>query len=360
MHSNPSICIGFSLANVDLEIGTAIFALNKDVEIWNDRCVRQIEEKYGDICEAVDIHGCDPRSKNSQIQRATRTKQFVETLKLRTCAMHRMRVMLLYNHNVQLQWANGTRARLLTTHSWTGKTQMLTKQKGEWENRFRFNRGDNYVAEARYLEENKNEDFMVMVVKDDESTILERIRFREDQIAGIHAKAEEDVSQANKWKQVPLKLAYALTGHKSQGLTMNTTYPSLMFIFGYGLPYTICTRTPYRHNMLFVGVPPKDIFEELVRVDDGLTAVDRQRLKLQGILADDTLLERELEKRLDTGKFNLDKIAEDREESLLECREHLRTKLRYWMQKWHDRLYLESGIKNMVLTTGAHNKKMEI
>ena len=35
---------GLSGVTVDLEIGTAIFAPNRDVDIRNDRCFRQIEE----------------------------------------------------------------------------------------------------------------------------------------------------------------------------------------------------------------------------------------------------------------------------------------------------------------------------
>ena len=52
---------GLTGRSVDLDVGTAIFALKKDANNWNRDCVAQIEEKYGDTREAVDVRGFDPR-----------------------------------------------------------------------------------------------------------------------------------------------------------------------------------------------------------------------------------------------------------------------------------------------------------
>ena len=52
---------GLTGRSVELDVGAAIFALKKDVNNWNLDCVAQIEEKYGNICEAVDVKGFDPR-----------------------------------------------------------------------------------------------------------------------------------------------------------------------------------------------------------------------------------------------------------------------------------------------------------
>ena len=60
--------------------------------------------------------------------------------------------------------------------------------------------------------------------------------------------------------QTQLALAYAMTVHKSQGLTMPKIYPSLQGIFGFGMPYTLMTRTRLAEDMIFVGVPPSDIY----------------------------------------------------------------------------------------------------
>ena len=48
---------GLSGDTVNLEVGTAIFGRRADVNRWNDACRSQIETKFGEECEAVDIHG---------------------------------------------------------------------------------------------------------------------------------------------------------------------------------------------------------------------------------------------------------------------------------------------------------------
>eukprot|EP00973_Karenia_brevis_P054561 7581749-Karenia_brevis.AAC.1 len=58
--------------------------------------------------------------------------------------------------------------------------------------------------------------------------------------------------------QAHLTLAYAMTVHTSQGLTMPRIYPSLIGIFGFGMPYSLMTRARFADDMVFVGVPPSD------------------------------------------------------------------------------------------------------
>ena len=86
--------------------------------------------------------------------------------------------------------------------------------------------------------------------------------------------------------QVPVVPAYALTGHKAQGLTMLATYISLLRCWGFGLPYTSCTRIPFRRNMYFVCVPARDIFVALRTPDaHGMTAIDVKRVEIEELLA---------------------------------------------------------------------------
>ena len=106
---------GISGKNVDLEHGTALAPLQKDVRRWNAACVKQIENLYGKTCDAVDIHGFDPRfpGPKSEPQKKGRKNcvyraQAPEVLQLRTCAEHRMRVMLIRNIDPGHGWANGT------------------------------------------------------------------------------------------------------------------------------------------------------------------------------------------------------------------------------------------------------------
>ena len=122
---------GLTGEDVDLDVGTALFPRRPDVNRWNASCVRNIEELYTESCEAVDVHGYDPRMIQGAAQPSastTRTTslQVMQTLTLRTCPQHRLRVMCLSNHDVKNGWANGTHCRLLQCNSWTGNPKMLT------------------------------------------------------------------------------------------------------------------------------------------------------------------------------------------------------------------------------------------
>ena len=44
---------------------------------------------------------------------------------------------------------------------------------------------------------------------------------------------------------------------------MPKIYPSLQGIFGFGMPYTLMTRTRLAKDMTFVGVPPSDVYHLL-------------------------------------------------------------------------------------------------
>ena len=86
--------------------------------------------------------------------------------------------------------------------------------------------------------------------------------------------------------QVPVVPAYALTGHRAQGLKMLVTYMSLVRFLGYGLPYTLCTRSPFRISIYVVGVPPRVIFVALLTPDaHGMTVIDVKRVDIEELLA---------------------------------------------------------------------------
>ena len=215
-----------------------------------------------------------------------------------------MRVMLLFNLNVEACWANGTRARLLPTNSWTSKPQPLRRI---------FSTGRFFAEQVHLSDAQKYRDFNVVVVKDQESTLAKKARYSSFDIQSVPAQSDVGLYQRTAWRQVQLMLAYALSGHKSQGLTMYLTYISLTKSFGFGLPYTLCTRTPYRHNIWFVGVPPRDIFLLLVATDsEGKTLVDRKREELQAMLLRPGAVRAELQQRIDAGEFDLEQLARER------------------------------------------------
>ncbi len=295
---------GLSGANVDLESGTALFPRRQDVGGWNAACKNQVEVKYGDQSEAVDIHGYDWRgscpSKPDRAQmRRLHGIQTPEVLTLRTCHSHRMRLLLLYNQDVENGWANGTRVRTLANASWAGKARPLYK-------------GSSGVYEAAkvHLDDVSARDFSVRVVKDEEATVAKRVRFQSIDVQCIPARNDQSAGNRVAWRQVQLALAYAMTVHKAQGLTMYLTYPALTMVFGFGLPYSMCTRTPRRNNMWFVGVPPFDVYQRLVARDaSGSTLIDRKRHEIDALLSNPAALQQLVESKVDSGEINLEDVA---------------------------------------------------
>ena len=63
--------------------------------------------------------------------------------------------------------------------------------------------------------------------------------------------------------------------------------------------------------MLFIGVPPKDIFEKLLQRDSqGRNALDKKRNELVRALQDPDLLEEIINERIAKGEFDLNASGE--------------------------------------------------
>ena len=74
------------------------------VREWNSAVIKRIEDTYGGMCEAVDIIGMDPSGASSNLTPDKRTLagiQTLDTLRLRTCMQHRMRLMLTHNSDTK-------------------------------------------------------------------------------------------------------------------------------------------------------------------------------------------------------------------------------------------------------------------
>ena len=86
------------------------------------------------------------------------------------------------------------------------------------------------------------------------------MRYHAKDICTVGVGTEISGDSGIHFMQTQLALAYAMTVHKSQGLTMPRIYPSLIGIFGFGMPYTLMTRTRLEEDMIFVGAPPSDVY----------------------------------------------------------------------------------------------------
>ena len=158
-------------------------------------------------------------------------------------------------------------------------------------------------------------------------------------------ESEEDGLHKNSLFQFPMGPAYALTGHKAQGLTMFMTYISFLRFWGYGLPYTLATRTPFVHNIHFVGVPPRDIYESLLeRGADGLNKIERKKQEIDKLLHDDAALHAEVHRRIQQGEFkNTDNAAA----------EIIFKKVVDYYHAWSARLDMLDGLQNMTEVSTA-------
>ena len=199
--------------------------------------------------------------------------------------------------------------------------------------------GGTWIAPQLHLTQHPGTDFFVRIIRDAPTAFGKIVRYlREDCIAvGVSTDHSIDPRSgyAKEWAQVQLVLAYALTIHKSQGVTMPVSYPALQGTFGFGMPYTLLTRTPFSSNMLFVGVPPKDIYEAI------LTRLADKRRTVQVLLDDESALESSLRARIQSGEFDLSAIGK----RLVECDafDHLMAMLRKWNESYYARLTLEAG-----------------
>ena len=100
---------------------------------------------------------------------------------------------------------------------------------------------------------------------------MKKVRFSAKDLTLISTHDEQGSNyngSQEHWRQVMATLAYAVTAHKSQGLTLGTVYLSLFKIFGFGVPHAMCTRTPWIDNMDFVGVPPVDVLTAIHHNDE--------------------------------------------------------------------------------------------
>ena len=346
---------GLNGHTVDLDVGTALFPRRADVKRWNDSCVEQIEREFGTECEALDVHGYDPRNGNI-VEAADKTSaggiQTPQILKLRTCPKHRQRLMLLSNLDISSRWANATRVRTLAVNSWSHCVQKLERMEN----------GKHSAKQLTLSDRVAYPDFNVRVVRDEESTLAKTVRYNALDCTSVPVQTDKSSQSYQEWRQVQATLSYALTIHKCQGLTMPVTYPALVNVFGFGMAYTIATRTPYAWNMLFIGVPPQDVLSKILhKGPDQLCLIERKKKELLFLLSNENALRNELHRRVQAGEFDLQTIGEELIRRNVELSDEtdnemmqqlafddLLSKLRIWLADWAERLDVEEGLRVMV------------
>ena len=136
--------------------------------------------------------------------------------------------MLTHNTDTRNGWVNGTRCRLLATHSWTGTPKKLQQGIKGWG-----------AQEVQLQNDTKYHEFNVKVIKDEENTLAKKIRFDDADVGIIPVRTDTSYvgGRHKQWKQVQAIPAYSLTDHKAQGLTLALVYIGLTKVFGFGIMY---------------------------------------------------------------------------------------------------------------------------
>ena len=154
-----------------------------------------------------------------------------------------------------------------------------------------------------------------------------------------------------------------MTCHKAQGFTIPQIYFCLYKIFGFGIPYTASTRTPFKANIAIVGVPPRGIFEAIFFKDEtGSSMLTRKQRETEEIIRN---LELHSHKDIAAGNDDLKQVEKEliqkmshkeREAHMQQTkqsqgtaiRQHLRRERLESLQEWKERLGEKTANKAML------------
>jgi len=267
--------------NVDIERGVAMTSYRRFRDVWCNDVVDQIEEECG-ACDKVDV-SCYYSSPQGDVQfdpcnedHRKNKQQYPKLLRLRTHAHHQCRTMLLRNIDVAGRGlTNGTTLRLLPRNSWSGAASRNQMGSQDAQGRWR----------VRHVSLLNEPDFSVYAEKDDGHRLEQRVHVKGDgvHVFGIAKEDTADQLGLGSVNAIPLGLAYACTVHKGQGLTIHAVLAILEGLFAHGQVYVQTSRTPLEENFCCVGVPPQDLFQEV------LHAVAMQAALIENMLGEPSM-----------------------------------------------------------------------
>jgi len=267
--------------NVDIERGVALTSYRRFRDVWCNDVVDQIEEDCA-ACEKVDV-SCYYSSPQGDVQfdpcnedHRKNKQQYPKLLRLRTHAQHQCRTMLLRNIDVAGRGlTNGSTLRLLPRNSWSGAASRNQMGRQDAQGRWR----------VRHVSLLNEPDFSVYAEKDDGHRLEQRVHVKGDGVHVFGVAKEDTVDQLGlgSVNAIPMALAYACTVHKGQGLTIHVVLAILEGLFAHGQVYVQTSRTPLEENFCCVGVPPQDLFQEV------LHAVAMQAALIENMLGEPTM-----------------------------------------------------------------------
>ena len=127
-------------------------------------------------------------------------------------------------------------------------------------------RADGGQWKVRQVSFQNEPDFNVFASEDTKSRNAQRVHMKNDNMH-FYGVAKEDTLDKfglGSVSTIPMRPAYACTVHKGQGLTIQVVYAILEGLFAHGQVYVQTSRTPAELNFLCVGLPPQDLFVEIL------------------------------------------------------------------------------------------------
>ena len=225
---------------------------------WNAQVVKRLEKECDDA-EGVDVTCTLGQGDNYKVyddaddaQRQTKIK-FAKILKLRTSRKHCMRLTLPHNKDLEECFANGQKMCLLPSASWSHVPEQIQ-------------RGRDGTVHAKQIHHLSNDKFEVFVAK--EKDLQEAVK--EGDLGALKTYSlhfvETDVDRYGRQCQIPVELGYASSIHKSQGSTELRIWACLENIWAHGMAYVVTSRTRLEEDLRCIGVPPRDVAEEVAKV----------------------------------------------------------------------------------------------
>lgn len=174
-------------------VETQLFALKREAQAKNAIKLNQLDEKTEHIFNAKDWYKSRKKNDVLRLRKVMNQNQSYETLRLRVGA----HVMLVWNLDLDAGLCNGSQGVVM--------------------------------------------DFR----EDADHEVLPWVKFNNGEerlIQKLEHKVEQEGKTVSKRKQVPLILAWAITIHKSQGMTIDYSHISLNSSFEYGMAYVALSR----------------------------------------------------------------------------------------------------------------------
>lgn len=164
-------------------------------------------------------------------------------------------------HEAIMRWVNNLNAPLNLTIKVGAKIMFVTNKWGEYYNGER--------GEVLHIEQNGNEVGNIIIKKtNNEIVSIKRHTFSLSEFVSQEDEVIEDVRAS--FLQFPFKLAYALTIHKSQGMSIDKLTCNLDNIFANGQLYVALSRATLPENLSLVYTRAREFNEYLrhvVRID---------------------------------------------------------------------------------------------